>query len=121
MESGLKNRLRLWLRSERALGLGASVTAPPPGATRVLEAIASLTKRPSYVVLDKGLDPNELSCIMVVSGAFFGMGYLPKDFTSISHDAIKDYIKPYKENSYIRNLLNSHRNNFPDQVRLFDS
>lgn len=40
MESGLKNRLRLWLRSERALGLGASVTAPPPGATRVLEAIA---------------------------------------------------------------------------------
>lgn len=88
---------------------------------RVLEAIASLTARPSYVVLDKGLDSNELSCIMVVRGAFFGMGYLPKDFTDINHDAIKEYIKPYKENSYIRTLLNSHLNKFPDQVRLLDT
>ena len=85
--------------------------------TRVLEAIASLTKRPSYVVLDKGLSENELSCIMVVQGAFFGMGYLPKDFTEITYDAIKDYLKPYKENSYIRTLLHSHFTKFPDQVR----
>jgi DNA polymerase-3 subunit epsilon len=88
---------------------------------RVLEAIASLTKRPSYVVLDKGLDANELSCIMVVQGSFFGMGYLPKDFANISHEAIKEYIKPYKENSYIRTLLHSHFSKFPDQVRLLDS
>jgi DNA polymerase-3 subunit epsilon len=88
---------------------------------RVLEAIASLTHRPSYVVLDKGLSEGELSCVMVVRGAFFGMGYLPKDITDISPDAVKEYIKPYKENSYIRTLLHSHISKFPGQVRPLDS
>lgn len=84
---------------------------------RVLQAIASLTKRPTYVVLDRGLSEEEISCIMVVKGSFFGMGYLPKDFDNISEESIKEYIKPYKENSYIRTLLNAHINKFPDQVR----
>jgi DNA polymerase-3 subunit epsilon len=45
---------------------------------RVLQAIASITQRPSYVVIDKGLAENEVSCILVDQGSFFGMGYLPK-------------------------------------------
>lgn len=84
---------------------------------RVLEAIASLTKRPSYVVLDKGLSENEISCIMVDQGSFFGMGYLPKNLETISSQTIQEYIKPYKENSYIRTLLLSHASNFPSQIR----
>jgi DNA polymerase-3 subunit epsilon len=87
---------------------------------RVLQAIASLTKRPSYVVLDKGLTEDEISCIMVVQGNFFGMGYLPRDFDNITPKAIAEYIKPYKENSYIRNLLNSFYNNFPHQVKMLE-
>ncbi len=87
---------------------------------RVLDAIASLTKRPSYVVLDKGLSEDEISCIMVVKGSFFGMGYLPKDFTNITYEAVKEFIIPYKENSYIRTLLNSHLNKHPDQVQMLD-
>lgn len=84
---------------------------------RVLQAIASLTKRPSYVVLDQGLTEEEISCIMVVKGSFFGMGYLPRDFENITEEAIKEYIKPYKENSYIRTLLSAHMANFPEQIR----
>ena len=84
---------------------------------RVLQAIASLTMRPSYLVLDKGLSEEEVSCIMVVKGSFFGMGYLPRDFEHISEEAIKEYIKPYKENSYIRTLLNAHITKFPDQIK----
>ena len=87
---------------------------------RVLQAIASLTSRPSYVVLDKGLTDAEISCIMVVQGAFFGMGYLPQHFSNISHAAIAGYIKPYKENSYIRNLLNAVYTNEPHKVRLLE-
>ncbi len=83
---------------------------------RVLQAIASLTKRPSYIVLDKGLKKEERSCIMVVKGSFFGMGYLPKNFDAITQAAIAEYIQPYKENSYIRTLLNAHFNNYPAQV-----
>lgn len=84
---------------------------------RVLQAIASLTRRPSYVVLDKGLSEEEVSCIMVVKGSFFGMGYLPRDFETITEEAIKEYIKPYKENSYIRTLLSAHMALFPEQIR----
>jgi DNA polymerase III subunit epsilon len=84
---------------------------------RVLQAIASLTRRSSYVVLDKGLSENEVSCIVVDQGNFFGMGYLPKNLETISRAAIHEYIKPYKENSYIRTLLLSHVSNFPSQIK----
>lgn len=84
---------------------------------RVLQAIASLTHKPSYLVLDKGLTDDELSCIMVVQGSFFGMGYLPGNLERLSQETVSEYIKPYKENSYIRTLLLAHANNFPTQIR----
>jgi DNA polymerase III subunit epsilon len=85
---------------------------------RVLEAIASLTHKPSYIVLDKGIKPNEQSCIMVLNGSFFGMGYLPKNLDTISPETVREYIQPYKENNFIQNLLTSHSNKYPGQVRL---
>ncbi|MDB5195743.1 MAG: polymerase subunit epsilon [Flaviaesturariibacter sp.] len=85
---------------------------------RVLQAIASLTQRPSYMVLDKGMNEEEVSCIMVVNGNFFGMGYLPKDLSAISIEEVQEYIQPYKENSFIKTLLNSYISKFPDQVKL---
>jgi DNA polymerase III subunit epsilon len=87
---------------------------------RVLDAIASLTHRPSYVVIDKGLSDDEISCIMVVKGSFFGMGYLPRNLENISEESVREYITPYKENSFIRTLLNTHMNKFPDQIRNLD-
>ena len=84
---------------------------------RVLDAIASLTQRPSYVVIDKGLSEDEISCIMVVQGSFIGMGYLPKNLTELSKSTIQEYIKPYKENSFIRLLLDSHMMQNPIQIK----
>lgn len=91
--------------------------APAAYNERVLQAIASLTRRPSYLVIDKGLDDEEISCIMVVQGAFFGMGYLPKDAEHLDAEAVKEFIKPYKENSTIRMLLHAHISKFPNQVK----
>lgn len=85
---------------------------------RVLQAISSLTRRPSYVVLDKGLTDDEVSCIMVVQGSFFGMGYLPRNFEITSEKAIRDYITPYKDNSTIRALLTSFVSANPERVKL---
>ncbi|HEX8316609.1 MAG TPA: DNA polymerase III subunit epsilon, partial [Flavisolibacter sp.] len=87
---------------------------------RVLLAISSLTKRPSYVVLDKGLTEDEISCIMVVQGNFFGMGYLPKNFETINQKAIAEYITPYKDNSTIRMLLSSFTNANPLQIKMLE-
>ncbi|RYF81201.1 MAG: hypothetical protein EON98_12665 [Chitinophagaceae bacterium] len=85
---------------------------------RVLQAISSLTKRPSYVVLDQGLTEDEVSCIMVVQGNFFGMGYLPKNFEISSETAIHEYITPYKDNSTIRSLLSSFANANPERIKM---
>lgn len=88
---------------------------------RVLQAISSLTQRPSYIVLDKGLTEDEVSCIMVVQGNFFGMGYLPKNFEATSEKAIAEYITPYKDNSTIRSLLSSFANTNPSHIRMLDN
>jgi DNA polymerase-3 subunit epsilon len=84
---------------------------------RVLQAIASLTHKPSYLVLDKGMSETEVSCIMVIQGSFFGMGYLPKNVEDLRYEAIAPYIQQYKENSYIRSLLLSHAASNPTQVK----
>ena len=101
---------------------GACEKSEPSGTynERVLQAIASLTRKPSYIVLDKGLSEEENSCIMVVKGSFFGMGYLPKNLQELTQKAIAGYIKPLNENNYIRTLLQFHANNFPGQVRLLN-
>jgi DNA polymerase-3 subunit epsilon len=57
---------------------------------------------------------------MVEQGAFFGMGYLPRNIEKISRSSIQEYIKLYKENSYIRTLLLSHATNYPSQITSLD-
>jgi DNA polymerase III subunit epsilon len=84
---------------------------------RVSRAVASLTKRPSYVVLDKGISKHDQSCILVLQGNFFGMGYLPKNLESLSEADLKQYITPFKENSYIKVLLNSYISTNPRTVK----
>jgi DNA polymerase-3 subunit epsilon len=114
--------------NEKCIGIleeycyGACEKSEPHGIynERVLQAIASLTHRPSYIVLDKGLTEEENSCIMVVKGSFFGMGYLPKNIQELTQKSIKEYINPYNENSFIRTLFHFHANNFPEQVKLLN-
>jgi len=106
---------------QHCIGACEKKEAPQAYNARVLQAIASLTARPSYIVLDQGLNEEEISCIMVIKGSFFGMGYLPKDFNTITEAAITEYIKPYKENSYIRTLLNTHIMSFPEQVKFLSN
>ena len=87
---------------------------------KAFAAIASLTHRLSYLVLDKGLTDEEISCIMILKGNFFGMGYLPKNLAQLTYDAVLPYIQPYKENSYIRSLVAAHAVKFPEQVQEID-
>lgn len=90
--------------------------APAVYNDRVLQAIASLTKKPSYVVLDRGLTADQVSCVMMVKGSFFGMGYLPKNFSDISLKALQEYITPYKENTYIHTLVQSFASRYPGNI-----
>ena len=96
------------IKEDHCLGACEKNELPVDYNKRVMDAIASLTAKPSYVVLDKGLNENEHSCIMVVQGSFFGMGYLPKNVSELSKDILAEYINPFKENSYISLMLQSY-------------
>jgi DNA polymerase III subunit epsilon len=105
------------MKEETCLGACERNEAPVDYNKRVMDAIASLTAKPSYVVLDKGLKENEHSCIMVVKGSFFGMGYLPKNVSELTKERLAEYINPYKENSYISLMLQSYVSQNPQLMR----
>lgn len=72
---------------------------------RVAEAIQSLNEQPSYMIIDRGRNGDEQSCILVEKGKLTGMGYLPYDIAITDPVAIRDHMTPYKESFFTRNLL----------------
>ncbi|GAA4339936.1 exonuclease domain-containing protein [Flaviaesturariibacter amylovorans] len=90
--------------------------APEAYNARVQEALAALTRKPSYVLLDQGMNEEERSCILVLKGTFYGMGYLPHDVLAGDPEALQDYLQPYKENITIQSLLSSYVAQNPHQV-----
>lgn len=82
---------------------------------RVERAIASFSEKPSYAIVDRGLEKEDQSCILVLNGKFFGMGYIPHD-VQVHPETLTDYLQPYKENNFIRNLLENYRTRFPSRI-----
>ncbi|MBK5270074.1 MAG: GIY-YIG nuclease family protein, partial [Bacteroidia bacterium] len=87
---------------------------------RVQEAIASFQTQPSFAIIENGLNADDKSCILVWKGKFIGMGYIPRDIQITDPETIKELITPYKENTFIRNLINGYASRFPSKVLLFD-
>jgi len=87
---------------------------------RILEAITSLQAQPSFAIIEKGLNADEKSCILMWKGKFFGMGYVPADIQITEPAMLKDFLTPYKENIVIRNLINGYAARFPQKVLQFE-
>jgi DNA polymerase III subunit epsilon len=87
---------------------------------RVLAAIESLRTKPSFAIFDAGLNADERSCILVLKGSFYGMGYLSSDIQVTRPEELRDLVTPYKANNYINNLVNSYATKFPHKVTSFD-
>jgi DNA polymerase-3 subunit epsilon len=87
---------------------------------RVKNAAASLRSQPTFAIIDKGINGDNQSCILVLEGTFYGMGYIPADAQITNPDMLKDYLTAYKENSYIRNLVNGYAARFPGKVIMFE-
>ena len=83
---------------------------------RVKKMIATMSDQASFVIVDKGLEETELSCILVDNGKFFGMGYLPSAYQLINVDDIKEHLTSYRGNNYIRNLIAGHKERFPSAI-----
>lgn len=88
---------------------------------RVLEAVESLQSKPTFAIVENGLNEDELSCILVLKGNFYGMGYLPADVQITEIETLQSLLTRYKENNYINNLINSYASKFPQKIRIFET
>jgi DNA polymerase III subunit epsilon len=102
---------------------GACELKEEPGNynNRVFDAITSLQVQPSFAIIEKGLNADERSCILVLKGKFIGMGYLRDDIQITDPEMLKDFLTPYKENIFIRNLINGYAARFPEKVVTFET
>lgn len=88
---------------------------------RVQKAIAALQSQPSFAIIEKGLNGNDKSCILVWKGKFWGMGYIPADIQITDPERLKELMTSYKENTFIRNLINGYAARFPAKVIMFEN
>lgn len=99
---------------------GACEKLETPGLynLRVMEAIQSLAAKPSFAIFENGLNAGEKSCILILEGRFYGMGYVPGDVQVMDPETLKNLLTPYKENLFIRNIVNSYSAKFPEKIKL---
>ncbi|MCD6013891.1 MAG: polymerase subunit epsilon [Flavipsychrobacter sp.] len=84
-------------------------------------AIEWLRKQlPTFALIDKGIDDNEHSCILIKEGNLYGMGYITDKKTQLKNvDALLKSIEPLQDNDYIRNLVLRHATEYPEKCYAF--
>jgi DNA polymerase-3 subunit epsilon len=107
------------IREKNCFGACEGKEDPVIYNNRVSRAIESLQQQPSFAIIEKGLKADERSCILVWKGKFYGMGYLTEDIRVNEPETLKDHLTPYKENSFIRNLINGYAARFPSRLLNF--
>jgi len=101
---------------------GACEQKEPPATynARVHHAIQSLQRQPSFAILDKGVNGDDRSCILVREGRFYGMGYIPGDLDPLHPEQVRAYLDVYRENSFIRNLVMGYAARNPEKLVIFE-
>jgi len=88
--------------------------SPASYNNRVETAITALVNSlPSFTLMDEGRHPEEKSCILIIQGRLYGMGYLPADIAVTSTEDLKNYLVRYPENDYMRGLIYQHAERWP--------
>lgn len=104
------------MKEEYCKGACEQKETPARYNKRVKKACDTLQSQPSFAILDKGLNGEDQSCILVCEGTFYGMGYIPAGTTVSDVETLKEQLTMYKENSFIRNLVNGYAARFPQKV-----
>lgn len=76
--------------------------------------------RPGFLIVDKGRDKGEKSCIWVENGRFYGMGYISHEEEVQTLVDIKDRMTRYEGSHYIMQLLISYICRYPQKVFKFE-
>jgi DNA polymerase-3 subunit epsilon len=76
---------------------------------------------PTFALIDKGVDDNEYSCILMKNGNLSGMGYITDKKRQLeSINAVESSIEPVLDNDYIRNLVLRHACEYPEKCIMFN-
>jgi DNA polymerase III subunit epsilon len=98
-----------------------SHAAPQDYNEKAEEAINWMRKHlPTFALIDKGIDDNEHSCILVMEGNLYGMGYITDKKLQLKNiETLLKTIEPLQDNDYIRNLVFRHATEFPEKCVTF--
>lgn len=78
------------------------------------------THLPTFALIDKGIDDNEHSCILIKEGNLYGMGYLTDKKQQLKNiDTLLKNLEPLQDNDYIRNLVYRHATEYPEKCVSF--
>ena len=83
---------------------------------RLLLALESLQNvLPSFIIRDRGRDSSEESFILIEKGRFYGMGYLDREIQVQDLETLKESLTAYPENDYMRGLVYSFAEKWPEK------
>jgi len=87
---------------------------------RLKSALQSLHEMlPSFMIRDRGRDSSEESCVLIENGRFYGMGYLDKEIQILSLETLKDQLTAYPENDYMRGLVYTYAEKWPEKKKVW--
>ncbi len=83
---------------------------------KIKTAIDALNEQlPTFAVVDEGIRDDEMLCLLVERGSFWGMGYIPAKTAIQSAQDLKELLQPYADNDYIRNSIYAFVEGYPDK------
>ena len=73
--------------------------------------------QPSFALVDEGRKEEELSCLVVEKGKFYGMGYFTdRNYLADGLAPVKENLSIYQSNSYILNLILNYAELHPQKL-----
>lgn len=73
---------------------------------------------PTFAVLDKGLEPENQSCILIEKGKFTAMGYVSRT-DDLQLAGLKSSLTVYADNQYVRGMIYKYAEAHPYQMLSF--
>lgn len=81
---------------------------------RVRQAIETLNEQlPTFALMGNGKSDKEQSCLLIEQGRFYGMGYVPQQYTVSDINELKTNLTQYPDNDYVRGLVYQHAEKNP--------
>ncbi|UKJ05978.1 exonuclease domain-containing protein [Solitalea lacus] len=89
---------------------------------RVEMALAAVSNYlPSFAIIDDGRNENEKSCLLVLKGEFYGMGFIDDHTIWNNVDSLKQTLTVCSSYDYVKNLLYQYVINNPGKCVYFNS